>query len=134
MAKLSLKIVTPSRTMFDGEADMVIMRTKSGDVGIMHGHQPMVTVLDYGVLKIQNNGEEDKKAAVFGGFAEINSEGMSILTDTAEWADEIDIERAKRAKERAENRLQSGSPDLDIMRAELALKRALTRIDLGGLK
>lgn len=134
MAKLSLKIVTPSRTMYDGEADMVIMRTKSGDVGIMHGHQPMVTVLDYGVLKIQNNGEEDKRAAVFGGFAEINSEGMSILTDTAEWADEIDVERAKRAKERAENRLQNGNPDLDIMRAELALKRALTRIDLGGLK
>jgi ATP synthase F1, epsilon subunit len=130
MAKLSLKIVTPSRIMYDGEADMVIMRTKSGDVGIMHGHQPMVTILDYGVLKIQNSGNEDKKAAVFGGFAEINAEGMSILTDAAEWSDEIDMNRAKEAKQRAEQRLNAPDNSTDIVRAELALKRALTRLNI----
>lgn len=130
--KLSLKIITPSRNMFEGEVDMVIMRTKSGDVGILHGHQPMVTILDYGVLTIKNDGEE-KLAAVLGGFAEISSEGMSILTDAAEWSNEIDVARAKAAKERAEARLKNTQANIDIQRAELALKRALVRLDLGTI-
>ena len=90
----------------------------------------MVTVLDYGVLKIQNSGEEDKMAAMFGGFAQVNEEGMSILTDIAEWTDEIDVARAEAAKKRAEERLASNGIDIDVARAELALKRALTRLNL----
>lgn len=128
--KLSLKIITPSRKMFDGEVDMVVMRTMSGDVGILHGHQPMVTILDYGVLNIKTD-EGEKEATVLGGFAEINSEGMSILTDAAEWSDEIDVLRAKEAKERAEARLKNLQSNIDVQRAELALKRALIRIDVG---
>lgn len=131
--KLSLKIITPSRNMFEGDVDMVIMRTMSGDVGILHGHQPMVTVLDYGVLTIKTDGEE-KYAAVLGGFAEISAEGMSILTDAAEWSTEIDIVRAEAAKERAEARLKNTQAVIDIQRAELALKRALVRLDLGSNK
>lgn len=130
MAKLSLKIVTPNRIMYDGEADLVIMRTKTGDVGIMNGHQPMVTALDYGVVKIQNSGEEDKLAAVFGGFAKINKNGMTILTDIAEWNDEIDPERAERARKRALNRIQNPDPTIDMLRAELDLKKAIIRLNL----
>ena len=110
MNKLSLKIVTPSRIMYDGEAEMVIMRTKVGDIGIMAGHQPLVTVLDYG------------------GFVEIDGEGVNILTDIAEWSDEIDKVRAEKAKERAERRLSEKSDGLDIVRAENALKRAMVRL------
>ena len=128
--KIALKVITPSRKMYDGEADMVIMRTKSGDVGIMHGHQPMVTVLDYGVMRIQTDGEEDKTAAVFGGFAQIDSNGITVLTDIAEWAEEIDLARAEEARKRAEERLSKNSADIDVLRAELALKRALVRIGL----
>lgn len=128
--KIALKVVTPQREMFSGMADMVIMRTKSGDVGILHGHQPMVTVLDYGVMRIQNEGEEEKTAAVFGGFAQIDDEGITVLTDIAEWADEIDLERAEKARKRAEERLQSRSGDINVLRAELALKRSLIRIGL----
>ena len=128
--KIALTVITPSRKMYSGEADMVIMRTKSGDVGIMHGHQPMVTVLGYGVMRIQNEGEEDKTAAVFGGFAEINSEGITVLTDAAEWAEDIDLSRAEEARKRAEERLRSRSADIDILRAEMALKRSLIRIGL----
>lgn len=128
--KIALTVITPSRKMYSGEADMVIMRTKSGDVGIMHGHQPMVTVLGYGVMRIQNEGEEDKTAAVFGGFAEINSEGITVLTDAAEWAEDIDLSRAEEARKRAEERLKSRSADIDILRAEMALKRSLIRIGL----
>ena len=128
--KIALTVITPSRKMYSGEADMVIMRTKSGDVGIMHGHQPMVTVLGYGVMRIHNEGEEDKTAAVFGGFAEINSEGITVLTDAAEWAEDIDLSRAEEARKRAEERLRSRSADIDILRAEMALKRSLIRIGL----
>lgn len=98
MNKLSLKIVTPSRIMYDGEAEMVIMRTKVGDIGIMAGHQPLVTVLDYGVLKLKISENEEKRAAVLGGFVEIDGEGVNILTDIAEWSDEIDKVRAERQK------------------------------------
>lgn len=128
--KLSLKIITPSRNMFEGQVDMVVMRTQSGDVGILHGHQPMITILDYGVLSIKDNGEE-KLAAVLGGFAEIGTEGMTILTDAAEWSNEIDVVRAKQAKERAEARLKSNNVNVDFNRAELALKRALVRLSVG---
>ncbi len=128
--KVALKVITPQREMYSGTADMVIMRTKSGDVGILHGHQPMVTVLDYGVMRIQNEGAEDKTAAVFGGFAQIDDNGITILTDTAEWEEEIDLERAERAKKRAEDRLQSRSGDINVLRAELALKRSMIRIGL----
>ena len=130
--KIALKVITPNREMYNGEADMVIMRTKSGDVGILHGHQPMVTVLDYGVMRIQNEGEEDKTAAVFGGFAQIGEDGVTVLTDIAEWADEIDLSRAEEARKRAEERLSKKSADIDVLRAELALKRALVRIGLKG--
>ncbi len=129
--KLSLKIITPSRNMFEGEVDMVIMRTASGDAGILYGHQPMVTILDYGVLTIKNDGE-DRYAAVLGGFAEIDKDGMSILTDAAEWSEEIDVLRAQRAKERAESRLKNARSNIDIQRAELALKRAYVRLDIGA--
>ncbi|MBS4868589.1 MAG: ATP synthase F1 subunit epsilon [Eubacterium sp.] len=117
--------------MFEGEVDMVVMRTQSGDVGILHGHQPMITILDYGVLTIKNDGNE-KLAAVLGGFAEIGADGMTILTDVSEWSDEIDVVRAQQAKERAEARLRSNNVDVDFNRAELALKRALVRLTTSG--
>ena len=129
--KLSLKIITPTRNMFEGEVDMVVMRTQSGDVGILHGHQPMITILDYGVLTIKNDGNE-KLAALLGGFAEIGADGMTILTDVSEWSDEIDVVRAQQAKERAEARLRSNNVDVDFNRAELALKRALVRLTTSG--
>jgi F-type H+-transporting ATPase subunit epsilon len=127
--KLKVKIVTPKREMYNGEADMVIFRSKCGDVGIMHGHLPMVTVLDYGVLRLMENGEAKKFATVFGGFAEVDGEGVNILTDAAEWTDEIDLQRAQEAKERAEKRLLESGKSVDEARAELALKRAIIRIN-----
>lgn len=129
MNKVKVKIVTPKREMYDGEADMVIFRTTSGDIGVMHGHLPLVTVLDYGVLRLVEDGQTKKNAAVFGGFAQVDGEGVNILTDAAEWSDEIDVERAEAARERAEKRLNDYSDDINNKRAELALKRAIIRIN-----
>ena len=99
--KVKIRIVTPKREMYNGEADMVIFRTVNGDVGVMHGHIPLITVLGYGVLRIIDNNETVKTASMFGGFAEVDNEGVSILTDTSAWADEIDVQRAEEAKSRA---------------------------------
>lgn len=133
--KVHLKIITPAREMYNAEADMVIMRSKSGDVGILKGHQPMITVLDYGVMRIKNSGEEDKVLAVFGGFAEVSDDGVLVMSDIAEWPEDIDEARALAAKKRAEDMLASdgnieGVVDFDVLRAELALKRAIIRLDL----
>lgn len=133
--KFQLKIITPSREMYNGKANMVIMRTKCGDVGVLKGHQPMITVLDYGVMRILNDGEEEKLMAVFGGYAEVNENGVTIMGDTAEWPHEIDGARAMAAKKRAEDLLASngkvaGIKDFDALRAELALKKAIIRLDL----
>lgn len=126
--KTRLRIVTPTKELYNDEADMVIMRTAVGDIGVLSGHQPLTTTLGYGVLRIMN-GEEEINSTVFGGFVNVSPEVVTLLTDAAEWIDDIDIDRAAAAKERAEKRLQSGDADTDIMRAELALRRALIRLE-----
>ena len=124
--KIRLRIVTPIRRLFDKEIDMVIMRASTGDMGILYGHEPVTTTLSYGTMRIFD-GETELNATVFGGFAEITPECVTILSDSGEWPEEIDVERAMRSKERAEKRLQDASSDVE--RAQLALRRALVRID-----
>ena len=126
--KIRLRIVTHVRELYNEEAEMVIIRSSTGDIGILHGHQPLTTTLGYGFLRIIN-GDEEVKATVFGGFASVDDRGITILSDAAEWPDEIDFERANAAKERAERRIQSQDDNVDIARAELALRRALIRLE-----
>ena len=126
--KMKLNIVTPSRNFYDGEANMVIVKTVDGEVGIMPDHIPLVSILDVGMVDIKE-GNEIKSATVNMGFIQVVNNEVSIFTDSAEWPEEIDIDRAKSAKERAEQRLKEKAADLDQKRAELALKRALNRIN-----
>ncbi len=132
--KLKLRVVTPSRDFFDGECDMAVLKTIDGDTGILYGHQPLTTVLDLGYLRIIDNNEE-KRSTMLGGFAKVNSEGLTIISEAAEWAEDIDIERALESKKRAEERLEEGGKDsgeVDMLRAEASLKRALLRLGLAG--
>lgn len=126
--KIKLKIVTPSKKLYDSEVDMVIVRTTTGDIGVLKGHQNLTTTLGYGLIRIQNDDNEET-LTVFGGFCEIDEKGIMILTDAAERPEDIDLERAERAKARAEERIKAQKADTDILRAQLSLKRALTRID-----
>ncbi len=126
--KIRLRIVTPVRELYDEDAEMVIMRSSVGDIGILQGHQPLTTTLDYGILRIIN-GDDEIRATIFGGFASVDERGLTVLSDAAEWPDEIDMERAVAAKERAQSRIQSNDDSIDIVRAELALRRALIRIE-----
>lgn len=127
-AKIRLRIVTPSKELYNDNADMVIMRGTSGDIGVLKGHQPLTTTLGYGLLKIKN-GEKELISTLFGGFVDVQPDVITILTDSAEWVDDIDIKRAEDAKKRAEERLNSKDANIDFLRAELALKRANLRIN-----
>ena len=129
--KFNLKIISPTRIFFDGDTDMVEMKTTEGEIGVPAGHIPLTAILEPGILKIH---KEDgiKEAALHDGFVEIQKDHVTVLAESCEWPDEIDVERAEEAKVRAEDRIKSGRKDVDMMRAELALKKALIRIDLAG--
>lgn len=99
-AKIRLRIVTPSKELYNDNADMVIMRGTSGDIGVLKGHQPLTTTLGYGLLKIKN-GEKELISTLFGGFVDVQPDVITILTDSAEWIDDIDIKRAEDAKKKS---------------------------------
>ena len=125
--KMKLQIITPMKTILDEEVDSVILTTTEGEMGVLYDHEPAVVLLGYKTLSYTQE-EVKKYATTLGGFAEITKDKVVILTDASEFADEIDLERAKRAKERAEKRLSDST--MDHLRAEIALKKAIARINL----
>lgn len=125
--KINLQIITPTRLVLDEMIDSVVLRTTEGDMGVLYDHEPVVTLLSYGILKYKEEGKVNE-VTVMGGFAEITKDRVTILTDASELANEIDIERAKAAKERAEGYL--GKDQYDSVRAEIALRKSLVRMKL----
>jgi len=129
--KFNLEVVTPDEIFFTGETEMLIVKTTEGDIGILYGHEPLVAPVKIGSLRVKQEDESFRLAACSTGFVTVTKEKVTIVTDSAEWIDEIDIERAERAKERAENRIRQGdSKEVDVARAKVALQRAINRIQL----
>lgn len=124
-----LHVITPERRFYDGEASMVELSTTEGDIGVYRNHIPLTAIVAPGVLKIHEEGGV-KEAALMSGFIEILPERITIMAEVAEWPDEIDGNRAEEARIRAERRLKEESGEIDAMRAELALRRALVRLSL----
>ena len=122
-----LEIITPDRVFYKGQVTMVEFNTTEGEIGIYPGHIPLTVIVKPGVLTI--TGEEKKEAALHTGFATILQDKVTIMAETVEWPEEIDLRRAEAAKERAETRLREGKTDTDIARAETALLRAMARIN-----
>ena len=120
---IKLLVNTQDRVFYHDDATFVELSTSEGDIGVYPGHIPLTAV----VLSI-HNGNDVKKAAVHGGIIEILKDKITILAEVAEWSDEIDVERANEARLRAEKRLASHDSNLDMVRAETALKRSLARI------
>lgn len=108
---------------------MVELSTTEGDIGVYRNHIPLTAIVAPGVLKIHEEGGV-KEAALMSGFIEILPERITIMAEVAEWPDEIDGNRAEEARIRAERRLKEESGEIDTMRAELALRRALVRLSL----
>ena len=125
-----LKIITPDRVFYSGKASFLELNTVEGEIGIYKNHIPMTTVLEPGIATITEEGGNKKEASLHTGFMEILGDRITILAEIAEWPDEIDRNRAQEAKIRAERRLQNDKSNINITRAELALHKALVRIEL----
>ena len=129
-AKFELQIVTPERVFYDKQVDRVIFRTMEGDIGVLQGHIPLTVGLSSGTCVISSE-DGEYRGVVHGGFAEIREDKVTILTDAAEWPDEIDVERAKRALERAEKRLIDPHYDeVRVTQAKSSVVRALARLEV----
>lgn len=127
---LKVTVATPRGEVFDYEtATLVTLHTTGGVIGVMANHSPLVATLQTSEVHIvDDNNNFDEIITVNGGFAEFSNNEMTILVDSAEKAEDIDLERAEAARERAEKRLKDGESNRDKIRAEAALSRAMNRI------
>jgi F-type H+-transporting ATPase subunit epsilon len=124
---LQLEIVTPEKMVVKGSAADVMIPGKSGYLDVLPGHAPLITELAVGKITYHNPAGEHHVCVAWG-FAEVLPDKVTILAETAERPQDIDVNRAREAKQRAEQRLKAGGPDLDYPRAEAALQRAETRL------
>ena len=127
---LELEIMCPDRMFYHGNATMVEFNTIEGYIGVYPDHIPLATILTSGIMVIHEENGDVKQAALHEGFAKITQDKIMMLAEIAEWPDEIDVKRAEEARIRAERRLAGSESGLDIKRAEVALKKSLTRISL----
>lgn len=129
MKTFLLEIVTPIRKAFSDHVTAIVAPGEEGYFGVLPGHTPFLTSLKIGDVKIEM-GDKTKHFAVSGGFAEVYSGGVRILAETAEEASEIDADRAKQSRERAERRLTQSRKEIDVERAQFALARASNRLKI----
>jgi len=128
MSSMRLDIVTAERVVYAEDVDVVVAPGVEGQLGILPHHAPLMTTLKAGELRIKKGGEE-VSMAISGGFLEVRPDGVVVLADTAERAEEIDIARAEEAKRRAQEHLtEKQAPGVDEARTEASLRRALIRI------
>ena len=125
---LHLEVITPERKVYEDDVDMVIAPGSEGYLGILPHHAPLLTALGPGEFRVKKGGTEEV-LAVFGGFMDVRSDRVTVLTEAAEHVEEIDVQRAQRARERAQAALQAGPMSAaDEQRARAALQRALVRM------
>lgn len=127
MSKLKLEIVTAERVVYSEEVDVVVPPGVEGQLGILPQHAPLMTMLQPGELLVRRDGEEES-IFVSGGFLEVRGDKVVVLADTAERADEIDLDRVEDAKRRADERMKSPSTDADLAGAQAAMMRSLMRL------
>ncbi len=125
--KIKLKIISPTKVVFDAEVDELITQGKSGQFGILPDHIPFMTPIDIGVTKIRID-DECEYIATMGGTFQVKENEAVILTNSAERSGEIDVMRAEAAKARAEARLEGNEAEIDAVRANIAIAKALARL------
>ena len=135
MDKVRLQVIAPKRVIFDGECTMIEYNTTEGYVGVLPGHIAMTQIIAPGRLTIyEENKEKPTHLAAMSGISTIMPDTITLLTEIVEFKDEIDVERAKAARERAIKRLEEKLEGTDMARASKALRRAETRLEVAGLK
>jgi F-type H+-transporting ATPase subunit epsilon len=133
MAKeILLEVVTPDKLLLSQKVEVLVATSVDGEFGVLAGHVPFLASLAVGELRFKT-GNETEYAAIAGGFCEVTGEKVTILAEAAELAREIDVDRAQRARERAEQRVQKAADEqMDYIRAEIALQRAMLRLKVAN--
>jgi len=131
VATIRLQVVTPERVVLEDDADIVIARGAEGDLGILHGHEPLITPLDIGELMYRKDGTENV-VAVSGGFLEVRPDKVIVLADVAERSEDIDEQRAQASRDRAEAEVREQQGTEMAAAGEASLQRALLRIRVAG--
>ena len=134
MKEFSLQIVTPDKTVMDGKAISLLIRTTTGDVEILAGHTDLLAALGTGRARIRTADGMDTFASVSGGFLSVSDGVVRIAATTFEMASELDLKRAEAAKEKAEQAIKEAKNSTEIDLAKAKLARALTRISVKGMK
>lgn len=124
---IHLEILTAESSLVSTDVESIVATTLDGQIGILHGHVPLVTVLQTGELVVRT-GDHEAYLAVTGGFLQVTPKGVVVLADACEYAEEIDVQRAEEARRRAEELLAAGAPEIDAVAAEAALRRSLVRL------
>ncbi|MBD2312781.1 F0F1 ATP synthase subunit epsilon [Desertifilum sp. FACHB-1129] len=131
---LTVRVIAPDKTVWDSQAEEVILPSTTGQLGILSGHAPLLTALDTGVMQVRP-GKEWQAVALMGGFAEIENDEVTILVNGAERGDKIDKEQARAAFSEAETRLNKATASgnrQELIQATQALKRARARFQAAG--
>jgi F-type H+-transporting ATPase subunit epsilon len=131
--KIKLEIVTPERIVVAEDVDEVVLPGIDGEFGVLQGHIPFLTALKVGVLTYKSDGAEEH-LAVSWGYVEVTADNVKVLAETAEKATEIDLSRAKVAKEAAEKILTTGKKDAEYGEAQVRLEKAIIRVQVAGKK
>jgi F-type H+-transporting ATPase subunit epsilon len=135
MNTVLVEVVTPERVVYSGDARIVVAKGVEGDLGILPNHLPLVTPLKIAPVQIKKVDGSEEFIAVSGGFLEVRKEKITILAQSAELPEDIDVNRAQAAKERAERRIaESGKEAADFKRAQLSLQRAMARLQVAQKK
>lgn len=127
---IQLEVITPDVAVFNDQVAGLLVRALDGDIGILPHHAPLIAALDAGPLIYTKVDGDKGELFVSGGFLEVKDNKITILAPAAEVADAIDVERAEKARKRAEERLRATLPNVDVDRARLALKRAMGRLKI----
>jgi F-type H+-transporting ATPase subunit epsilon len=127
---IRLEVVTPEKSVVSETAQIVMAPGTMGEFGVLSGHTPFMTTLKTGAMKYKDESGQERFVFVSGGFAEALPDRVTVLAESAERRQDIDVQRAKEAAERAEKRLQSSDEDIDFVRAKAALLRAISRLQL----
>jgi len=126
-----LRIVTPDELKVDTDADLVIMRCESGDMGIQPGHEERSAALDYGIARIINDGVE-RRIAISGGVARIKDDVLTLIANGADWPEDIDRAKAEAELEIAKRQLKESVDQLEVRRSQVSLRRALVQIEISS--
>lgn len=133
MKLFDFKLITPEETIFEGKAQEVLLPTLNGEIGVLSGHEPLVTILSPGEIKIKGETEEIHLASM-GGFVEINNDVVKVLSDSAIRSDKIDAIAAEEAHQKAKQKLENAQDDIEVAEASAALEKSLLHLKIARKK